>query len=103
MIVDAIEKQNVSFVLLRQALKNAAQENADFDNLVIYVAKDCTSKSNNAIFNYFNITTNSKPLQFTLVTLKRNAVYQNLRPNLMYLGVKRILPKHQKLNRIGNL
>ncbi|XP_013118471.1 cysteine protease ATG4D isoform X2 [Stomoxys calcitrans] len=28
--------------LLRQALKNAAQENADFDNLVIYVAKDCT-------------------------------------------------------------
>ncbi|XP_075146824.1 autophagy-related 4b [Haematobia irritans] len=28
--------------LLRQALKNAGQENADFDNLVIYVAKDCT-------------------------------------------------------------
>ncbi|XP_005185864.2 cysteine protease ATG4D [Musca domestica] len=28
--------------LLRQALKNAAQENADFDNLVVYVAKDCT-------------------------------------------------------------
>lgn len=28
----------------RQALKNAAQENADFDNLVVYVAKDCTSK-----------------------------------------------------------
>lgn len=29
---------------LRQALKNAGQENADFDNLIIYVAKDCTSK-----------------------------------------------------------
>ncbi|XP_073818424.1 autophagy-related 4b [Musca autumnalis] len=28
--------------LLKQSLKNAAQENADFDNLVIYVAKDCT-------------------------------------------------------------
>uniref|UniRef100_A0A1A9ZZ01 Cysteine protease n=1 Tax=Glossina pallidipes TaxID=7398 RepID=A0A1A9ZZ01_GLOPL len=28
--------------LLRQALKNAAQENADFDNLALYVAKDCT-------------------------------------------------------------
>ncbi|KAM7364614.1 autophagy-related 4b isoform 1-T1 [Cochliomyia hominivorax] len=28
--------------LLKQALKNAAQENADFDNLVIYVARDCT-------------------------------------------------------------
>ncbi|XP_055923800.1 cysteine protease ATG4D [Eupeodes corollae] len=28
--------------LLRQAVKNAAQENADFDNIVIYVAQDCT-------------------------------------------------------------
>lgn len=28
--------------LIRQAVKNAAQENADFDNIVIYVAQDCT-------------------------------------------------------------
>ncbi|XP_018797159.1 PREDICTED: cysteine protease ATG4D isoform X1 [Bactrocera latifrons] len=28
--------------LLKQALKMAAQENADFDNITIYVAKDCT-------------------------------------------------------------
>ncbi|XP_067616670.1 cysteine protease ATG4C isoform X1 [Eurosta solidaginis] len=28
--------------LLKQALKTAAQENADFDNITIYVAKDCT-------------------------------------------------------------
>jgi len=28
----------------RHALEHAAQENADFDNISVYVAKDCTSK-----------------------------------------------------------
>lgn len=28
----------------RHALENAAQENSDFDNISVYVAKDCTSE-----------------------------------------------------------
>ena len=32
------------FVIYRKALRNAAQEIADFDNITLYVAKDCTSK-----------------------------------------------------------
>lgn len=41
----------LSLSMLRHALEHAAQENADFDNITVYVAKDCTSESSNTL-NY---------------------------------------------------
>lgn len=38
--------KKASYFDFRQAVRNAAQENADFDNIAIYVAKDCTGTLN---------------------------------------------------------
>lgn len=39
-------------VYFRQAVKLASQENADFDDVNVYVAQDCTGSYN--VFKYFS-------------------------------------------------
>lgn len=57
MAKSAIGKINLIIILslsmLRHALEHAAQENADFDNITVYVAKDCTSELLNTL-NYLH-------------------------------------------------
>ena len=37
-------RNNICLFYFRQAVKLASQENADFDNIHVYVAQDCTGK-----------------------------------------------------------